>query len=196
MLRTEGWHVNAKRVQRIWRREGLKVPQKQPKRGRLWLNDGSCIRLRPCWPNHVWSYDFVMDRTHRWEEVPSCFTVIDEFTRRCMAVVRRAKIELGQLYSIGLDRALRPTWPAEIISVPTTAQSLPLMPSATGSAGSASRPSISSPGHLGMNGYQRELQLKAPRDEILNTEIFYSVQGTGFVNRSVTLWASKRSENG
>ena len=64
LLRTEGWHVNAKRVQRIWRREGLKVPQKQPKRGRLWLNDGSCIRLRPCWPNHVWSYDFVMDRTH------------------------------------------------------------------------------------------------------------------------------------
>ncbi len=59
LLRTEGWHVNAKRVQRIWRREGLKVPQKQPKRGRLWLNDGSCIRLRPCWPNHVWSYDFV-----------------------------------------------------------------------------------------------------------------------------------------
>ena len=56
--------MNAKRVQRIWRREGLKVPQKQPKRGRLWLNDGSCIRLRPCWPNHVWSYDFVMDRTH------------------------------------------------------------------------------------------------------------------------------------
>ena len=55
LLRTEGWHVNAKRVQRIWWREGLKVPQKQPKRGRLWLNDGSCIRLRPCWPNHVWS---------------------------------------------------------------------------------------------------------------------------------------------
>ena len=55
LLRTEGWHVNAKRVQRIWWREGLKLPQKQPKRGRLWLNDGSCIRLRPCWPNHVWS---------------------------------------------------------------------------------------------------------------------------------------------
>ena len=52
------------RVERIWKREGLKVPQKQPKRGRLWLNDGSCIRLRPCWPRHVWSYDFVQDRTH------------------------------------------------------------------------------------------------------------------------------------
>ena len=64
MLRSEGWTVNAKRVERIWRREGLKVPQKQPKRGRLWLNDGSCVRLRPEHPNHVWSYDFVEGRTH------------------------------------------------------------------------------------------------------------------------------------
>ena len=71
LLRTEGWHVNAKRVQRIWRREGLKVPQKQPKRGRLWLNDGSCIRLRPCWPNHVWSYDCVMDRIEKRGRFPS-----------------------------------------------------------------------------------------------------------------------------
>ena len=78
LLRAEGWHVNAKRVQRIWRREGLKVPQKQPKRGRLWLNDESCIRLRPCWPNHVWSYDFVMDRTHDGKKF-RMLTVIDEF---------------------------------------------------------------------------------------------------------------------
>jgi transposase InsO family protein len=53
MLRTQGWRVNAKRVQRIWRREGLKVPRRQLKRGRLWLSDGSCVRLRPCWPGHV-----------------------------------------------------------------------------------------------------------------------------------------------
>ena len=64
LLRDGGWHVNHKRVERIWRREGLKVPAKQPKRGRLWLNDGSCIRLRPCWQNHVWAYDFVQARTH------------------------------------------------------------------------------------------------------------------------------------
>ena len=63
MLVAEGWRVNVKRVYRIWRREGLKVPGKQPKRGRLWLNDGSCVRLRPQRPNHVWSYDFVQDRT-------------------------------------------------------------------------------------------------------------------------------------
>ena len=64
LLRREGWTVNFKRVERIWRREGLKVPQKQPKRGRLWFNDGSCVRLRPQLKGHVWSYDFVADRTH------------------------------------------------------------------------------------------------------------------------------------
>ena len=64
MLRTEGWAVNHKRVERIWRQEGLKVPSKQPKRGRLWLTDGSCIRLRPLYQHHVWAYDFVSDRTH------------------------------------------------------------------------------------------------------------------------------------
>jgi len=63
LLLDEGWQVSIKRVYRIWRREGLKVPKKQPKRGRLWLNDGSCIRLRPERPNHVWSYDFMQDRT-------------------------------------------------------------------------------------------------------------------------------------
>lgn len=64
LLRDAGWHVNRKRVERIWRREGLKLPQKQPKRSRLWLNDGSCIRLRPEYPGHVWSYDFVEGRPH------------------------------------------------------------------------------------------------------------------------------------
>lgn len=64
MLENAGWAVNVKRVERIWRQEGLKVPARQPKKSRLWLADGSCIRLRPEYPNHVWSYDFVEDRTH------------------------------------------------------------------------------------------------------------------------------------
>ena len=85
LLRSEGWHVNHKRVERIWRREGLKVPAKQPKRGRLWLNDGSCIRLRPCWRNHVWAYDFVQARTHDGRTF-RMLTVIDEFTRECLAI--------------------------------------------------------------------------------------------------------------
>ncbi len=79
-LRAAGWHVNHKRVERIWRREGLKVPKKQPKRGRLWLNDGSCVRLRPSWPNHVWAYDFVQARTHDGRAI-RMLTVIDEHTR-------------------------------------------------------------------------------------------------------------------
>ena len=64
LLQHDGWKVNHKRIERLWRREGLKVPKKQPKRGRLWLNDGSCIRLRPQYKDHVWAYDFVHARTH------------------------------------------------------------------------------------------------------------------------------------
>ena len=85
MLRDAGWAVNVKRVERIWRREGLKVPQKQPKKGRLWLNDGSCIRLRPERPNHVWSYDFVESRTHDGRKF-RMLNVIDEFTRECLSI--------------------------------------------------------------------------------------------------------------
>lgn len=85
MLRNEGWIVNHKRVERLWRREGLKVPQKQPKRSRLWLNDGSIIRLKPEFKKHVWSYDFMHDRTHNG--VPfRILNVIDEYTCECLAV--------------------------------------------------------------------------------------------------------------
>ena len=91
LLREAGWVVNFKRVERIWRREGLKVPHKQPKRGRLWLNDGSCIRLRPEYPNHVWSYDFVEDRTHNGRKY-RMLNIIDEFTRESCA----ASIDAGR----------------------------------------------------------------------------------------------------
>ena len=85
MLRTDGWGVNHKRVERIWRQEGLKVPTRQPKRSRLWFNDGSCIRLRPEHRNHVWAYDFVFDRT--CEGRPLKFlNVVDEYTRECLAI--------------------------------------------------------------------------------------------------------------
>ena len=86
LLRTEGWRVNHKRVERIWRREGLKVPKKQPKRGRLWLTDGSCIRLRPQRQHHVWAYDFVADRTHDGKPL-RILTIIDEYSRECLALV-------------------------------------------------------------------------------------------------------------
>ena len=85
LLRREGWWVNHKRVERLWRREGLKVPQKQPKRRRLWLNDGSCVRLRAAWPNHVWSYDFMQARTHDGRTY-RLLNLIDEYTRECLSI--------------------------------------------------------------------------------------------------------------
>ena len=101
MLWRQGWSVNVKRVERIWRREGLKVPARQPKRGRLWLNDGSCIRLRPEHANHVWSYDFVEDRTYNGRKY-RMLNVIDEFSRECIA--------------IKLDRKLRSTDVIDVLS--------------------------------------------------------------------------------
>ena len=86
-----GWSVNHKRVERIWRKEGLKVPKKQPKRGRLWLNDGSCIRLRPEHKNHIWSYDFMIDRTADGRAF-KILNIIDECTRECLAILVARKI--------------------------------------------------------------------------------------------------------
>lgn len=85
LLHGEGWRVNVKRVESIWRQEGLKVPRRQPKRGRLWLNDGSCLRLRPEHRDHVWSYDFVADRTKDGGPL-RMLTLVDEYTRECLAI--------------------------------------------------------------------------------------------------------------
>lgn len=104
MLRHRGWKVNHKRIERMWRREGLKVPSKQPKRRRLWLNDGSCVRLRPSGKNHVWSYDFVHSRTHDGRAF-RILNIIDEFTRECLAIKVARKLQskdvleaLGKLF--------------------------------------------------------------------------------------------------
>ena len=105
----EGWRVNHKRVQRIWRREGLKVPRKQPKRGRLWLNDGSCVRLRPERKDHVWAYDFVHERTHDGRAL-RLLTIVDEYTRECLAidVARRLNSEnvLERLAELFVNRGV------------------------------------------------------------------------------------------
>jgi transposase InsO family protein len=86
-----GWRVNHKRVERIWRKEGLKVPKKQPKRGKLWLNDGSCIRLSPEYKGHVWSYDFMIDRTTNGRAF-KILNIIDEYTRECLAMLVKRRI--------------------------------------------------------------------------------------------------------
>jgi transposase InsO family protein len=123
MKSDSGWQVNHKRVERIWRQEGLKVPKKQPKRGRLWLNDGSCIRLRPTHRNHVWSYDFVMDRTHYGRPI-KILTLIDEYSRHCLALVVDRSIKsddvlhtlsnlfliYGRVYSQGCSQMVGTNW--------------------------------------------------------------------------------------
>jgi transposase InsO family protein len=102
LLRDAGWLVNDKRVERIWKREGLKVPPRQPKRGRLWLADGSCIRLRPERPNHVWSYDFVEDRTHDGRKF-RMLNVIDEFTHECLAIRVGRKLKAADVIDVLTD---------------------------------------------------------------------------------------------
>ena len=115
LLNEEGWSVNHKRVARIWRREGLKVPMKQPKKGWLWLNDGSCIRLRPSWKNHVWAYDFVHDRTKDGRAF-KMLTVIDEYTRECLAIVTKRKLRSGDVLETLGDLFIRHGVPDHIRS--------------------------------------------------------------------------------
>ncbi len=115
MLRRAGWVVNKKRVERIWRCEGLKVPAKQPKRGRLWLNDGSCVRLRPLRPNHVWSYDFVADRTHDGKAF-RMLCIIDEFTREALAIRVDRKIKSADVIEALADLFILRGVPAHIRS--------------------------------------------------------------------------------
>lgn len=109
LMRQEGWAVNHKRVERIWRQEGLKVPQKQPKRGRLWLADGSCIRLRPLHRDHVWSYDFLLERTADGRAF-RILSILDEYTRECLAVTVARHLTtqevIDQLFSLFLFRGL------------------------------------------------------------------------------------------
>ena len=102
LLRDAGWQVNDKRVERLWRREGLKVPGKQPKRGRLWLNDGSCVRLRAGRADHVWSYDFVHHRTHDGRAFRT-LNVLDEFTRESLAIRVRRKLSSTDVIDVLTD---------------------------------------------------------------------------------------------
>jgi len=115
LLKAEGWHVNHKRVFRIWRREGLKVPMKQPKRRRLWLNDGSCIRLRPQHRNHVWAYDFVQDKTRDGCKF-RMLTVIDEFTRECLAIKVQRRLNNQDVLAVLADLMVKRGIPDHIRS--------------------------------------------------------------------------------
>jgi hypothetical protein len=136
-----GWIINDKRVERIWRREGLKVPHKQPKRGRLWLADGSCIRLRPEHRNHVWSYDFVEDRTHDGRRY-RMLNVLDEFSHECLAIRVARKLKAIDVIDVLSDLFILRGVP--LTSDPTTDPSSSPRPCRNGSRLSVPRPLTSS----------------------------------------------------
>ena len=115
LLHAEGWACNHKRVERIWRAEGLKVPARQPKRGRLWLNDGSCLRLRPQHANHVWAYDFVEDRTREGRKFRT-LNVVDEFSRECLAIRVGRKLGSTEVIDVLTDLFIARGTPAYIRS--------------------------------------------------------------------------------
>ena len=171
MLRSEGWTVNAKRVERIWRREGLKVPQKQPKRGRLWLNDGSCVRLRPEHPNHVWSYDFVEGRTHNGRKF-RMLNIIDEFTRECLAIRIDRKLNSTDVIDVLSDLFILRGVPGHVRSdngPECIAKAVREWIAAVGA-----KTAFIEPGSPWENGYCESFNSKL-RDELLNSEIFYSL---------------------
>jgi putative transposase len=164
----EGWRVNHKRVERIWRREGLKVPQKQPKRGRLWLNDGSCIRLRPEHKDHVWSYDFVKEHTENGRAF-RVLNIIDEYSRECLATLVDRKIKsedvLDQLFNLFVFRGV----PEHIRSdngPEFTARAVRKWLNRMGV-----KTLFIEPGSPWENGYIESFNGKM-RDELLNREIF------------------------
>ena len=172
LLRGEGWRVNPKRVERIWRREGLKVPAKQPKRGRLWLNDGSCIRLRAAWPNHVWSYDFVMDRTHDGRAF-RMLTVIDEFTRQCLAIPVERKLNSESVLDCVAELFVKHGPPDHIRSDNGAEFTAHVVREWLGRIGVKTL--YIEPGSPWENGYNESFNGKL-RDELLNGEIFYSLR--------------------
>ncbi len=171
LLRGEGWPVNHKRVERLWRREGLKVPQKQPKRGRLWLTDGSCIRRRPAYRHHVWAYDFVTARTQDGRPL-KILTVIEEYSRECLAIVVARRLRslevletLAELFvTHGVPAHIRsdngPEFTATLIRQWLAALQVQTL--------------FIEPGSPWENGYVESFNGKL-RDELLDREIFYTV---------------------
>ena len=171
LLRMEGWDVNHKRVERIWRREGLKVPAKQPKRGRLWLNDGSCVRLRPQGPNHVWAYDFVLVRTQDSRAV-RLLTVIDEYTGECLAIRADRQIRSSDVIETLAELMMIRGVPDHIRSDNGPEFTARAVREWLGRVGA--RTLYIGPGSPWENGYIESFNGKL-RDELLDRELFYTL---------------------
>ncbi|MDG1867636.1 MAG: IS3 family transposase [Yoonia sp.] len=172
LLRDAGWQVNDKRVERLWRREGLKVPMKQLKKGRLWLNDGSCVRLRPEYRNHVWSYDFVHHRTDDGRAFRT-LNILDEHSRECLAIRVKRKLNSTEVIDALTDLFILRGVPAYIRSdngPEFIAEAVRDWIKAVGA-----KTAYIEPGSPWENGYCESFNGRM-RDELLNGEIFYSLR--------------------
>jgi len=172
MLNQSGWQVNHKRVERIWRREGLKVPPRQRKKGRLWLNDGSCVRLRPERPNHVWSYDFVQDRTHDGR-IFRMLNIIDEFTREALTIRVERKLNSADVVDALTDLFIL-RGPPEFIRSDNGPEFIAEKVRSWIAAAGAKTAFIE-PGSPWENGYCESFNARLT-DELLKGEIFYSLR--------------------
>ncbi len=149
---------------------GAEGAAKQPKRGRLWLNDGSCIRLRPEHPNHVWSYDFVEDRTHDGRKF-RMLNVVDEFTRECLAIRVARKLNSVDVIDVLSDLFILRGVPGHVRSdngPEFVAKAVRAWIAAVGA-----KTAYIEPGSPWENGYVESFNGKL-RDELLDGEIFYS----------------------
>jgi putative transposase len=180
LLREVGWAVNHKRVERLWRREGLKVPARQRKRGRLWLNDGSCLRLRPERRHHVRAYDFVEDRTQDGKKI-RMLTVIDDFSRACLAITVERRLNGGNVLDTLADLFLKHGTPEHIRS-----DNGPEF-NAIAVREWLSRIGVKTlyiePGSTWENGYNESFNSKL-RDELLSGEVLTTLKGEAVSNRS------------
>ena len=172
LLKWEGFQVNHKRVERIWREEGLKIPKKQPKRGRLWLNDGSCVRFRPTHRNHVWSYDFVADRTHDGRPL-KILTVIDEYSRECLAIVVERRLQSDDVLGCLTELFIKHGSPEYIRSDNGSEFTARVVRQWLSRVGVQTL--FIEPGSPWENGYNESFNGKL-RDELLNGEIFYTLK--------------------
>lgn len=172
LLRAAGWAVNRKRVQRIWRCEGLKVPQRQPRRGRLWLADGSCVRLRPEHANHVWAYDFVEDRTRDGRKF-RMLCVVDEFTREALAIRVARRLTSSEVIDVLAELFLAHGRPAHIRSD----QGPEFIADAVKAwiAGVGARTAYIEKASPWENGYVESFNGKL-RDELLDGEVFNTLR--------------------
>ena len=171
LLQREGWRVNHKRIERLWRQEGLKVPKKQRKRGRLWMTDGSCLRLRPEHRNHVWSYDFVADRTVDGRPL-KMLTVIDEYTRECLAIEVKRRMGSIEVLECVADLFMARGAPEYIRSDNGPEFTAHLMRSWLDRLDVGTL--FIEPGSPWENGYNESFNGKL-RDEFLNGELFYTL---------------------